>query len=352
MRLNSKIVVLIALVAMMSLTASACGRNKDNSLELTSSGESTTTTTIPAPAGTNVTVDPNSLKEVFEGPVDPASELAFGDEATATLSTAPQERGSTAHSAKTLMSGKDVVEWFGSGDPKAAPVRDRVLLSVTAVCGETDAKRIMAGEGWLVMAVLPPSQITGTSYFKDGQMVFAKSPRQTGEKDGYLLPVCLSGVNAGKVVADGMVRADCGNASESPRIRINRKGTPPAPPVEEYPTCPNGKPLPPNGLCPKDSSKDINANPAVPPQVRKDRPSPDNQERIDRGPTAPIDSPSGCNGPCPTTTVPRPSGTGSGSTTTVPVSHGGNTGVTAPPTSAPPPAPPDTSSPTNPVPSP
>ncbi len=311
------------------------------------------TTTIPAPAGTSVTVDPASLAAVFEGPVDPATELAFGEQATATLATAPQERGSTAHSAQTLASPQDVVAWFNSGDAKAVVVRDRVLFSVTAACGEADAARIMAGEGWLTMVVLPPSQITGTSYFKDGQMVFASTPRQTGEKDGYHVPVCLTGAHAGFVVPNGMVRADCGNGSEAPKIRINRPDTPPAPPVEQPPTpqqpkrpvpkCPDGRPVPPSGLCPKDPSKDINNNPEVPPQVRKNQPSPDNQARIDAGPTAPVDTPSGCSGPCPTVAPPPPKATTP--TVTVPVSNGGNTGITAPSTVAPPPAPPVTESP-------
>ncbi len=321
-----------------------------------------TTTTIPAPAGTNVVVDPASLAAVFEGSVDPATELAFGEQATATLATAPQERGSAAHSAETLASPQDVVAWFNSGDAKAVVVRDRVLFSVTAACGAEDAARIMAGEGWLTMVVLPPSQITGTSYFKDGQMVFASTPRQTGEKDGYHVPVCLTGEHAGYVVPNAMVRADCGNGSEAPKIRINRPDTPPAPPVEQPPTpeqpprptpkCPSGQPIPPSGLCPKDPSKDINNNPWVPDQVTKDHPSDDNQDRIDAGPTTPVDTPSGCPGPCPTTTTSPPSGGGGGPTTTVPVSHGGNTGVTASPTTAPPVAPPVTSSPTTPVTSP
>lgn len=309
-------------------------------------------TTIPAPAGTNVVVDPASLAAVFEGPVHPATELAFGEQATATLTTAPQERGAAAHSAQTLTSSQDVVAWFNSGDAKAVVVRDRVLFSVTAACGAEDAARIMAGEGWLTMVVLPPSQITGTSYYKDGQMVFATTPRQTGEKDGYHVPVCLTGAHAGYVVPDAMVRADCGNGSEAPKIRINRPGTPPAPPVEQppmpqqpkrpKPKCPDGRPVPPSGLCPKDPSKDINNNPEVPPQVRKDQPSSDNQDRIDAGPTKPVDTPSGCSGPCPTVAPKLPKAP---PTVTVPVSNGGNTGITAPPTVAPPPAPPVTESP-------
>lgn len=200
----------------------------------TTTTSSTTTTTVPS-GNTPVEVDPNSLKDVFEGPVDPATELAFGDEATEAMATAPQERGSAAHSAKTLMSPEDIVTWFNSGDPKAVPVRDRVALATIAQCGEADAKRIMAGEGWLAMVVLPASQVLGTSYYVGSEMEFSESWRSTQEADGYWLPVCLTGPNKGKVVANGMVRADCGNGHKTPKIRIIREDTPEAPPVETPP---------------------------------------------------------------------------------------------------------------------
>lgn len=62
----------------------------------------------------------------------------------------------------------------------------------------------------------------------------------------------------------------------------------------------------------KDPSLSTNNNPQIPDQVRKDEPSPDNDDEIQEGPIQPVDSPTGCNGPCPapstpTTTVPSSS---------------------------------------------
>ena len=134
---------------------------------------------------------------------------------------------------------------------------------------------------------------------------------------------------------------------------VRKRGGNPVTPAPVAPAGPTDEPTPsgpeappPPGLTPKDPSKDVLLNPEVPAQVRGPGTTP---VGVDPGPpVAPIDSPSGCLGPCPTTPPPAPPAPG----VTVPVSNGGNTGVTAPPTSAPPPAPPVTSSPTVTVPSP
>jgi hypothetical protein len=293
-----------------------------------------TTTTIPASAGTNVVVDSASLKEVFEGPVDPTAELAFGEAATATLATAPQERGAAAHSAQTLMSGKDVVAWFNSGDSKAVVVRDRVFLHVTAMCGTEDAARIISGEGWLIMAVLPPSQVLGTSYMTDAGMVFAESWRSTGEGDGYGLPVCLSGPNKGKVVAEGMVRLDCGNGHNAPKIRVVRPDTPPAPPVEQPPTVEEQPPTPEGG---KDHRKSpVSSDPdAEDERVRPVIPAPPEVIRPPDAPPPPAEPPA---------TPPGQGDSGSGGWNTVPppttVAPAPAPPTTSPPTTNPPPPPP------------
>lgn len=313
--------------------------------------EATTSTSTTVAAPTSVTVDPASLAGVFEGPVDP-TELSFGEEAIASAEGAPQERGSNAHSRVTLRTPGDVITWFNSDDPKAQPVRDRVYLSTLAQCGEQDAAAIMAGNGWLTMVVNPRSQVLGTSYAMDSGMEFARAWRQTGEKDKYHIPVCLTGPNAGKIVPNGMVRADCGNGHDAPKIRINRPDTPPAPPVEQPPTpeepptpvCPPEMPYGTPPICKDSPSRDVNNNPLVPPQVRGPGTTPIG---VDPGPaTPPIDSPTGCQGPCPTTPTTVPSGGGgSGPSTTVPRTEGGNTGITLPPTPEPPPAPPITAAP-------
>lgn len=121
---------------------------------------------------------------------------------------------------------------------------------------------------------------------------------------------------------------------------------PPPPTTGDVPKCPNGQPIPPDGVCPKNQNQNIDRNPDLPPQIGGEGTTP---VGVDPGPpTAPVDSPSGCLGPCPTTPPPAPPAPG----VTVPVSNGGNTGVTAPPTSAAPPAPPVSVSPQTPVTSP
>lgn len=123
------------------------------------------------------------------------------------------------------------------------------------------------------------------------------------------------------------------------------------------PKCPDGSPVPPNGLCPKNPEESVNNNPDVPDQVKKTEPSPDNQTEANKPPREPVDSPTGCTDRCdeddgfaPTTTTTRPN-QGQGD------SGDGATNVTTPPTTqAPAPAPPTTASPspstTNPPPPP
>lgn len=68
-------------------------------------------------------------------------------------------------------------------------------------------------------------------------------------------------------------------------------------PDRPKPTCPDGKPFNPDGTCPKDPSKDVNNNPAVPDPVKGPGTTP---VGTDPGPATPVyDSPTGCNGPCP-----------------------------------------------------
>lgn len=212
---------------------------------------STTTTTAPAVDDGDVTVevDTASLKDLFEDPVA-ADELAFGSEAEAAMVGAPEERGEAAHSRETLKTPEQLVEWLKSNDPRAKPVLDRVTLAITAECGAADVKvHLEDGQGWLLMVVLPPSQIQGTSYFVDGQAAISEHWRTAGDRDAHWLPVCTQGPNKGKIVANGMVRADCGNGADKPKIRIIRPDTPEAPPV----TCPPWIPgvNPPPG-CPKE----------------------------------------------------------------------------------------------------
>lgn len=75
--------------------------------------------------------------------------------------------------------------------------------------------------------------------------------------------------------------------------------------------CPNGKRVPPSGVCPKNPAKDVGVNPAVPDPVKGPGTTP---VGTDPGPAVrPTDSPTGCDGPCPSHTTPStapPSGPG------------------------------------------
>lgn len=219
-------------------------------------------------------------------------------------------------------------------------VNQAELFDASGCATQTAVVLVGEMEAALALSLIKPDEAPSDGYNSgthDGNVVGSATPGISGNRKAILIET-PKGVKV-------WVMARCGNPVTT--------GKPPVPsgPTDENPAPTPHKPKPSpttTVLTPKDPSRNIDRNPEVPEQVRKDRPSPDNQERIDRGPTTPIDSPSGCNGPCPTTappaTVPPK--------TTVPETHGGNTGVTPPPTVAPPPAPPVTSSPTTPVTSP
>lgn len=191
----------------------------------------TETVTVPG----DVVVDPASLAELFEGEVH-ADELAFGEEAAVLLANAEQERSSAAHSQETLETVEELTGWLNSADPNAGLVRTRVVEAITQMCGEPEVKvHLQDNQGWLLMVVKPASQVLHTSYVVNDQIVFMDDYREVGENDAYWVPVCMSGANAGKAVPNGMVRADCGNAHDVPKIRIKRPGIPDKPRVEEEP---------------------------------------------------------------------------------------------------------------------
>ncbi|MBP9738498.1 hypothetical protein KBD20_02305 [Candidatus Saccharibacteria bacterium] len=218
-----------------------------------STTDETTTTIKPEVSGDiNVEVDTSSFPEHFPEGVA-ADELAFGSDAEAAMEVAPQERGAAAHSSETLRTPEQLTSWLKSDDPKAKPVRDRVVLTVTAECGAEDvAVHMDDSQGWLLMVILPESQVQGLSYFVDGQMEFADSWRQTQGRDAYWLPICTQGPNMGTIVWNGFVRADCGNGADKPVFRIVRPDTPPAKSV----ICPPGMHGNVPGVCKDGPEKD------------------------------------------------------------------------------------------------
>jgi hypothetical protein len=363
MRLTRKKAI-TSMVGAAAIFLAACGGGEEVLAPVSDVSETTTSTTAPPEVG-DVVVNPESMCEGFEdcGDVNPSTELAFNEDAEAAMEGADQERGSAAHSDETLTTVEELTTALNdASNPDMVPVRERVVAAITEVCGEADVSvHLEQNEGWLLMVVRPESQIKGISYMTESGLQIATNWRQVGENDAYWLPVCTQGENKGDVAWGGVVRADCGNAHDTPKIRINRPDTPEVPPVETPPgeKCPFNPDLPvdsPNCLKPKDPTQDVNVNPNVPPQVTGPGTTP---VGTDPGPSTPAcDTPTGyCPGSEPTTPTTAPSGgsggggSGGGSTPTTVPGCGqagqpscGNTGVT-PPTTVAPPAPPPTQPP-------
>lgn len=336
-------------------------RDDDTEESATTSTSIATTTTTVSTEDRDVVVNPQEVADLFDtetGRPPTADDLAFQEEAAALMEAAAQERGARAHSDETLFTEEDLMAFLAS--PEGAEIRDRVVNAITDECGVDDvAVHLEDGQGWLLMVVRPASQIMGTSYeTASGGIEFASNWRAVGMDDAYWAPVCTEGTNHGNIADNGLVRADCGNGHDTPRIRIPREDTPDVPPVDIPPgsPCPYNPALPvdsPNCLKPKNPAQDVNVNPDVPEQVRGPGTTP---VGTDPGPPTPAcDTPTGyCPGSEPTTTTTQPSGgsgggSGGGSTTPTTVPSCGqpgqpscdNTGVTTPTTVAPPAPPPE-----------
>lgn len=206
----------------------------------------------------------------------------------------------------------------------------------------------------LSLSQIAPSEAPESGYnsgVSGGEVVTASNSGISGDRRAVQISL-----PAGKKV---WIMARCGNpvvveklpVPEGPTDEPERQPPPKVqPPKKEQPPpkrCPDGKPVPANGLCPKKPEQSVNNNPAVPEQVRKDEPSDDNQDRIDKGPRQPVDDSTGGqpkqSDPAPTGPVPGPSDPPR------PDSGAGAPGNPAPaPTpEEPPPAPPQTESPDN-----
>jgi len=274
------------------------------------------------------------LAEIYEGYMP--EEVNVGGNGN--IPDSPEERSPTASFTKeTIENREDLVAFFASDHPNAQSARARVERSLRAAgYGDDEVNQALtSGDRWIWVSPTVESQILGTTYPLNGDIVKAENWRQVAPNDAIWFYV----TSDAKLVKGAAVRADCGNP-EVDKVRPVRPETPEVPPVEIPPgekcpfnpalpvdspdckkdkeMCPYNPALPvdsPMCLKPKDPDDSTNNNPDIPEGARKTEPSPDNQSEIDEGPTQPVDSPTGCAGPCPTSTT----------TTTSPSSGGGTT---------------------------
>jgi hypothetical protein len=287
----------------------------------------------------------NQMGDVFVGYHE--GEVVAGSN-NVSFDQAPEERGTAAFSQRTLKTQQEVGAFLNEDTDLSRAAKQRVVDAIHAAnYGEDEVARALDGTGYFPVQVKVASQILGTTYFHDGQVLEMGEWRQVGENDVFWMFL----TSDGKLIKEAAIRADCANPNLD-KVRPVRPETPPAPPVECVVDCvvtttttvrvttTTTPRVTTTTLTPKDPTKNIDRNPQVPPEVTKDEPSDDNKSEIDKGPTAPIDSPTGCNGPCPRPTTPttQPSGD---------TGHGGsdNGTVTTPTTVAPPPPPPSTTVP-------
>ena len=142
-----------------------------------------------------------------------------------------------AHSVHPLLNEKALQVYLGSGSPQALSYRQQL----------GDMKDIQ----WVSVQSLVPMQYGEATIWVNGQTVIVKNVN-VPMGDVLWIPV------RGCVVAGTPIRAACGNPVPSghpPVCAVSTCTTPKPTPKPSGSTCPNGKPIPPNGLCPKDGSK-------------------------------------------------------------------------------------------------
>lgn len=332
----------------------------------TTSTTTTTSTTVPA-ADLDLDEEESQqiagdLNEIFVGYAPGEVDMGTGN-----IPDSPEERAADVSFTKeTIETREDLCTFFASNHEKASDARANVERALReAGYGDDEVNRALNSDcaSWLWVAPTVDSQILGTTYSVNGEVVQSDNWRQVAPNDAIWFYV----TSDAHIVAGASVRADCGNPNVV-TVRPVRPDTPEAPPIDippgnpcpynpalpvDSPECkrnPPGNPPPeepPPGNTPKDPTEDVLVNPEVPEQVRGPGSTPVGE---DPGPAEePTDSETGCNGPCPapsTTTTTRPPSSGGGSTpTTVPGCGGsgqpscGDTG-TSPPTTTAPPAPP------------
>ncbi len=335
--------VLVAAVAVVGLLWPATDKGGRDA----SASETTTTTTVVG------------KKECFEtwGRVDADKGknrwFANGIPAIAAART-PEEARAAAHEWMAGVRTDPVLLAGGVQYVLHVTVDQKTLFDADGCATQAAVDLGVQMETALALSHITPSEAPADGHNSgthDGAVVGAANSGVTGDRKAILVELpdgtkIWIMARCGNPVTQGPPPVPHGPTDNPPPVNTTTTTTPPGKPL-----CPGTDiPVPPNGLCPKDATKDINRNPNVPPGVTKTGPSPDNGSRVGAGPTAPVDSPCG-KADCSTTTT-APSSSSSGGTTTVPsCGKSGqpschNTGVTPPTTVAPPPAPPVTSSPT------
>jgi len=294
----------------------------------------TTTTTTTVVEGNNEPKDCGSRYKLALDENEKNRILSRGIQAPSSEEMRQEILTFNSHDVRGLM-----VYYNASPLGASSPITDITILVdggkvVTGACfSETGMQKYTEWATlWKVAVIQPTDQMPpgwGNTGIDNGVPSSGASP--TGDTSGWM--VVFVDAN-GKPIGEHGVMRRCGNPVTPMPVAPPGK-TDETPPIGGPPDTTTTVP----GLTPKDPSRDVNVNPAVPDQVKGPGTTPVGGNP---GPaTPPVDSPSGCQGPCPTAPPPPPPGPG----VTVPVSNGGNTGVTAPPTSAPPPAPPVTASP-------
>lgn len=137
-------------------------------------------------------------------------------------------------------STQEIAAFFASGTPKAKTGFASIEKSIRgAGYGDDEVARAKDGTGYIPIQFKDASQVLGTSYFKDGQVLILGKWRQAKAGDIYWLFLTKDG----KLILGATLRGKCYNPGIT-QVVVFRPGMPPAPPVEQPPgekwTCPSG----------------------------------------------------------------------------------------------------------------
>lgn len=171
---------------------------------------------------------------------------------------AQEERGSGSFSKRTLRTAAEVGAFLREDTPESRAIRDAATTAIKAKgYGDAEVDRALSGAGYIPVQMKEASQVLGTTYFQDGKVLEAGSWRQASPGDVYWLYF----TSDYRIIPEALVRADCGNI-KAKQIRVVRKDTPPAPPVDNPPgkeVCPDGTVFhPETGTCQPPSGCKVN----------------------------------------------------------------------------------------------
>ncbi len=226
------------------------------------------------------------------------------------------QRGSTAFSSKTPKSASELTKQLASKEVKA----QTALVSLEKQAGATEAQMLDA-KNWVPAQFKVKSEWPGNTSYQNGAVVSAGTRKSdTGDVVWLFVhpDVCVQVMN-GQVPPENAVTADragCGNPQTSLPTPVGGKPVPTVPPTSLPPVTTVPTPPTTTTLTPKDPSKDVLLNPAVPPAVKGSGTTP---VGTSPGPATPVyDTPCGLvSCPTPTTSPPPPTPTAPPSTTPV-----------------------------------